>query len=578
MTARALSIASDDGTASVGRPLAGPRSQRYVDWLLLSVAWIAIVVLVDPRGDFPLNDDWVYALGVKRLLESGHFQVPAFSNANVGPQIWWGALFAWPFGFSFDALRASTLVLGLVAVLATYALFDELWRDRATALIASVTLLVDPLWLALAQTFMTDVPFLCLLVLSLTWIGMGLRRASRSLVALGLVTGLALTAIRQFGLVVFVGFAAAVLVRGPWTWRRIVVALAPLAVAGAAHLGFSAWLLETGRKPIQEGFAFHTPSGFATASKMIVRETWDAFHLVGLLVLPLGVFCLARTERGRRRRMLWIATVAVAIVILVLLALRGKRLPLGLNIVETFGIGPLTLRDSLALGLNRPEATGRSVLFWRFATVLASFGLATLLVACTVGVRRVVDVVRDAESRRALWPMALVAGVASSYLAMLFVVVVLQYTLFDRYLLPLVLAAALALPVLVGRRSSAPSWRELTPTGVLLAGYALFGIVCVGEYVQWNRLRWQALTQLVQTEHIAPTRIDGGYEFNGWFLYSQRQWDPQGKSPWWVVDDEYVIASGPLDGYVEVRRIPFHYKLTGAEHDLLVLHRKAGGE
>ena len=35
--------------------------------VLLSGLWISMSALVNPIGDFPLNDDWVYAYGVRSI-------------------------------------------------------------------------------------------------------------------------------------------------------------------------------------------------------------------------------------------------------------------------------------------------------------------------------------------------------------------------------------------------------------------------------------------------------------------------------------------------------------------------------
>ena len=75
---------------------------------VITFIWAIAVVLVNPIGDFPLNDDWAYAQSVKSLLETGNFQLPGWAVANLLPQALWGALFCLPFGFSFTALRKSS--------------------------------------------------------------------------------------------------------------------------------------------------------------------------------------------------------------------------------------------------------------------------------------------------------------------------------------------------------------------------------------------------------------------------------------------------------------------------------------
>src|SRR5438093_12585801 len=89
---------------------------------IITIIWISMVILVNPIGDFPLNDDWAYGWTVKTLLETGVFQLSDWTATNLLPQALWGTLFCLPFGFSFTALRISTLTFGLIVVIATYRL------------------------------------------------------------------------------------------------------------------------------------------------------------------------------------------------------------------------------------------------------------------------------------------------------------------------------------------------------------------------------------------------------------------------------------------------------------------------
>jgi len=87
-----------------------------INILVLIALWVTITILVNPIGDFPLNDDWAYGYSVKVLLEKGDFQLSGWAAPNLFSQVLWGALFCLPFGFSFTALRFSTSIQGLRGV------------------------------------------------------------------------------------------------------------------------------------------------------------------------------------------------------------------------------------------------------------------------------------------------------------------------------------------------------------------------------------------------------------------------------------------------------------------------------
>ena len=84
------------------------------------VAWVLLAFLIDPRGDFPLNDDWAFGLPVKALVEHGSVRFTEWTCPSLITQMGWGRVFCLPGGFSFTALRLSTLTLGLVALVTQY--------------------------------------------------------------------------------------------------------------------------------------------------------------------------------------------------------------------------------------------------------------------------------------------------------------------------------------------------------------------------------------------------------------------------------------------------------------------------
>ena len=78
---------------------------------------------VSPWQDVPVIDDWAYAWSVEHLLKTGHLLVSDRSSIYPVVQILWGGLFARLAGFSFGALRLSTVI---VAVFGCWAVFLKL--------------------------------------------------------------------------------------------------------------------------------------------------------------------------------------------------------------------------------------------------------------------------------------------------------------------------------------------------------------------------------------------------------------------------------------------------------------------
>ena len=149
--------------------------------VLLILLWLFLVILVNPIGNFPLNDDWAYGWTVNTLLTTGQFYLSDWTAPNLVPQALIGTLFTLPFGFSFTALRFSTLTLGLLGVLVTYGLLREVNAARGAALCGALILALNPLYFSLANSFMTDVPSFTFFMASVYCIIRGLEMAVRPL-------------------------------------------------------------------------------------------------------------------------------------------------------------------------------------------------------------------------------------------------------------------------------------------------------------------------------------------------------------------------------------------------------------
>src|SRR2546425_1206241 len=178
-----------------------PQSDRPVILALVAV-WLAMLALAQAHGDFPLDDDWAYGFTVEHLLRTGHFRLSGWSSMNLISQAFWGALFCLPGGFSFEALRISSQLLGLGGVLATYGLARECGAERAMAVLAALLLAANPVYFQLASTFMTDVPFTALTAGSVWLLARGMRTGSRSEFLLGALLALAAMLDRQNGIAI----------------------------------------------------------------------------------------------------------------------------------------------------------------------------------------------------------------------------------------------------------------------------------------------------------------------------------------------------------------------------------------
>ncbi len=205
------------------------------------------MALVNPVGDFPLNDDFAYGLTVKALSRDRRLSSTPVPWAPIVTNVLWGTLFCLPGGFSFTALRVSTLVLSWLGVIGCYVLVRDTGARSSFALLAALTLGFNPIYHALSYTFMTDVPFTALLIWAVVFFVRGMKSGSNYQLLLGTVLALAATLSRQIGLCIPLAYATTCVLTRERTIPAAARASIPFILCAGAFLAFRYWLTITGR-------------------------------------------------------------------------------------------------------------------------------------------------------------------------------------------------------------------------------------------------------------------------------------------------------------------------------------------
>ena len=91
---------------------------RAGTWCVPAIAVVAVALAsslaVDPRGDFPLNDDWAYAHSVAWLAAEYRIRLSDWIAMNLLPQTLLGGLATAIGGFTFTTLRHLTQIVAAI--------------------------------------------------------------------------------------------------------------------------------------------------------------------------------------------------------------------------------------------------------------------------------------------------------------------------------------------------------------------------------------------------------------------------------------------------------------------------------
>ncbi|MGE5656462.1 MAG: glycosyltransferase family 39 protein [Actinomycetota bacterium] len=547
--------------------------------LAIVAIWAMMVALVNPIGDFPLNDDWAFGRSVQHFLATGQLKIADWGAMNQLIHLLWGALFCLIFGFSFTTLRFSILILGLIGVIVTYGILREANLSRKVALLGALSLALNPVYFKLSNSFMTDVSFFTFSAFAFYFLVRSLKRDSWLEMIAGLSFATCALLIRQLGLAIFIGFSCAYVAKKGWSLQNICKGLSASFLGFALQLFYREWLVMTNNLPanynlqtqeILKAFA----QGLGAIFLKISHNFMIAFLTLGLLTLPLMAILLINQlpSLSRREKMLSLGFIGgFSMVSVVAFLLNRKTIYFWeVSSLGQFGLSPLLLRDywRLSTVLNQINLAGK--IYGILLPIIGIFGASFLVYYCLLISRKIWFSESLFYEREDRWLLVFAMSATISYCLPL----LLLERLMDRYLffvIPLVFVAiGLSTPPL--QKGNFTVFSTFICSLILLL-YGISAVVFTHDYLSLNRTQWAATSNLVQELKVPPNQIDGGFEFNGWYLYDANYQEKPNKSWWWVDRDDYVISLIPIGGYEEIKSYPIKKMLPLEPKNVLILRK-----
>lgn len=555
------------------------RVKTFNHLLLIALSYVILILLVNPAGDFPVNDDWAYARSVLSLVEDGEFHLLDWGAMTLITQVLWGSLWVKLFGFSFEVLRFSTIFLGFIALAGCYFIILCLGKKTWIATTGTLVLMVNPLFLVLSNSFMTDVPFLALSTWSAYFMLRAIEEDSVPHLLPGICLAVAALLLRQIALALPLAFLIAYAARNSraMSMRRLLVSITPLAIGSITYIAYIRWLKINDNLP--HAMIWSQERLYENFLGLFDGEYADlVFYLssAGSMLLYLGLFSLPMMfalylRRGNERFLgmktstFWTTAGVLFSVITIALLANHALMPVRGNVLTIHGIGPFTLRDVYALELLHLFAIAPTVL--QFVTALSVLGALLLVHGLAMTLRSFLTIESKTvrENLVASWREIFLLTLMAVYLAPL---ILTDY--FDRYLLfllPFIFALVAVRADMT--QDEQPPFLKISSL-LLIPVFGLFSLALAHDYMNWNRIRLEA-TNWVITEYQADhSSIDSGFELNGFYGYDHRYHNDQAN---WVRDDKYVVGFGSVPGHAPVKRFELEQLLSIGPREIIVSRR-----
>ena len=539
---------------------------------LIALWFVAVAIASGIWWNVPLIDDWTYAWSVERLLKTGRFEVLDWTGNFAFGQVVWGAAWSSILGFSFVALRLSTLVMGAVACAALYVMLRDFEIPRAVALTGALTLAANPAFVVLSASFMTDVPFLACATLSLLCYTRAAKFVRPGYLWWAGAWAFAAFTVRQAGIVVpLAGVPLLLIPRQSRTFNRLMVAAALGVTWGAIGVLWLTLDALVGSTSVMSQWVDHLRYFFLVKPASYLSYNLELLTVLAFYTLP--TLLAAATIRGIWRSRALAAASIVALVVLI--AVFGE-LPLPLPRSETWNLREIGASRSLVAGSMMPEpnwlrlvvrVAGLAAFMLLLAPLLKLVGSLRRLGLAKMGSRAAPPRAWALAASRRMCLLAFILGYTA--------IVNLFWLYNDRYYL------ALIPPVVALILDGLPEARVVPRLAwAVLAVFAAIALVGSRDAFRFNvavREGWETLVN----DGVAPSDIDAGYAWNGWTLYAHPENLANGLNaerdvPWVNSSRQtkFILSKTPEKGYDVVRVIAWTDLPWPGPDRLFVLRRQ----
>jgi hypothetical protein len=520
------------------------QNRKY--FLLLLIIFLLTEIIIDPFGNFSLNDDWEYAQTVKLFHEQGIWNTGNWGRASLFMHVLFGDLFISVFGNSLTVLRFSTLFLSLTGIVFVFLFFSRfVLKNPFHSFLLTLLFLFDPLYLNLSNSFMTDVPFIATIIPGIYFYYIHKKESRSIYLVLSILFFCWSILIRQLGLCFIIGIGLTDLIANRKPDLRIIclVAVPALSLLIFEYWYHSGTVAQSGNSYSYVFFKNSYPAditSFYTVTINFLKRWAHYISLTGFVLFPLLIPYLVSFVR-EKKYLLQKKQVIMSVILMIPVIWSLRNFPIG-NYLYNCGVGPETSYDIFFLKQNLEHAESTTLFF--IIKALSFSGSFSLLLVLT-------DHLLNLKNLKKF--SAVLAGL---FLSLFFYYLFLARSeaIFDRYIM---VFSLLIIPAVVNGSENIFSRPVLFYC--CLGFLILFSVFTTKDYLNGNRMRWAAV-DLLKEQNISDIDINAGYEHEAGLLSDSIYWYDK-----WTNQKEskYLISFGSVPHYEKLsfltykRYIPF---------------------
>jgi hypothetical protein len=470
-------------------------------WCAMAVA--LCVLAARPRLEMGFWDDFSYISTARAMADTGRIVYNGWANPMLGWQIYLGALFIKLFGFSFTAVRASVLIVGMATAALLQRLFVRLGVNEWNSTLATLTLTVSPLFLPLSFSFMTDVPgFFAILICLYGCIraiqATSDRAAIQWLIFAALSNAIGGTArqIAWLGVLVLVPSTAWVIRRR----RGALVVATTLWIASAVFI--AACMFWFKRQP------------YSVSEPLFARIHFRSHVYQAILLLLLPILIAFAAHYPIKERWAQIQAGAVILVVVGLAGLSFAIWPMQFHSLFHFVLAPFSDEEVTTKGFDikgfpgdQPDVLSMPL---RVILTLLTYSAFFALSLSVINASRL-EPRPDIDAERPL-PDQVILTILAPFTTCYFLLLVTRADVFERYFIP-VLFVLLVFLLRFYQAQIKPRLPLLSVAFVML--FAAYGVVTLHDVMAAGRARLDAADTL-RAAGVTRGEIRGGFEYDGW--------------------------------------------------------------